>query len=1375
MSLPQSVQVQLKDLTDGNVTLSQRALHRRRRALAKVHSAFLVHSWTALLMQVVKVFALDRVSTSTLQAVAKESPPTFHDLGQSVTDSNVYSLGEHVLLRWLQYCYEKHKLPSWPDAKIVDFASIRPQVWSCAIKEYAPWQQVDMENFDCENADDLKNAENLLEQMHDLNINDMSLTAEELAAPLASTSLLFTLFLLEKLPDLVPCSTFTFKSLLHETSAKEIELSNESTVPLRYSITFVPLSKGMLPFSFDDGTTNSKKIDLKPQSSSAIQIRCCPRFFNPVPALVIVQPVVNSSSSSELLQQAAAGELRPVRTRTLVFELRCVIEGAQPLTQLDAKCQLYDRKDIVLKVPEGVLLGRQGVHSFELQLKNEDDRLGFPAPFRLKQKPTLRIEAGGPAEVLLELVPLKPEICTAELWLQNPSIGAFMVSLQGEPEMPEAVGTITAKVQHGEDLTVIVPVRPHNVTLDIHRALSVDDMPRKDRAAALEKLRQPLPQDDIECVCSSPFFECALQPYDPDAVSSENSTVNDFVAVPARLRSVVGVDDSPPTRQFCLKLRQHAPPGRFTGQVVLMSRVDIRVYEIDIVVVPRGSSSLLRMETPCRKVVEQHIPIWNGSDTEWKLLATLTQPSSSGVFSGPSELIVPPQSSAEYTLQFSPTWVGEEKAELVLSRGEEQYAFELHGIALEPMAQQSVEIQCRVRETSKAVLKVTVPDDMFEPGSREVTLNVETAGCSFIGGARQLQGFKSATGPNVAKYEIIVTPHASGTFNGALSFVAPHNGHFFWISLAFRAERAASEGTLMLEAEHRQAQVARIQLENPTSQSQQLKCTIDGRGLLGAAAVNLGPNESIEYELTFAPLKVGSWRGQIVFSNDELGDFWFDCECSCTPAKPLVIPTMDVPIGSRLFLINAVTLTNPSEKDTVVKVAPNRQKQIRVAAPSQSLKLPAFSTVSVPIEYAPTMYNIEVRNKIHLRSDSIGAWEVRCSLKGGRPSDAQFGRPLLAHEFLDLRSNFKRTMVESLEGEFYEVGDYVAFVSCPTKKVALMSALNERQSHLLHFVSPFAQSVHINVSLISKDLTIQKTRGPSGHVVAITANDKVGNPIFKLVSRRLDSVPLLPNGSLDLPLLFVPAQMAAYRAQVVVSLDPRSSEFVGAEDFSWTYDLEGISEMRHEEAIVVKCHCRDSLHKKIHLDLPGLFEATKEAEELDGPARHLQFSLETHSEAVQQAMELGWLTVVPENKSLLTSSEVVFDLRFEPLKSFIGDHELDLVVKAPTDARWTFPIKFHVAPAKVDSSLRIEAPIGETKSMRFVLCNHEDSEANFRAFITRNSPNCFAVHPTSGVLPPVTVNADGSIDASQGTEFVVSFEVNHAVVLMQLITLTMVN
>lgn len=86
--------------------------------------------------------------------------------------------------------------------------------------------------------------------------------------------------------------------------------------------------------------------------------------------------------------------------------------------------------------------------------------------------------------------------------------------------------------------------------------------------------------------------------------------------------------------------------------------LDIKIYEVELSVIPKPTSSKMSFKCPARQSLQQNLPIVNNSDKDFAMKATFTEGENGKAFSGPKDLLVKRKSQADYPLMFRPDWMG---------------------------------------------------------------------------------------------------------------------------------------------------------------------------------------------------------------------------------------------------------------------------------------------------------------------------------------------------------------------------------------------------------------------------------------------------------------------------------------------------------------------------------------------------------------------------------------------------------------------------------------------------------------------------------------------------------------------------------------------
>ena len=64
-------------------------------------------------------------------------------------------------------------------------------------------------------------------------------------------------------------------------------------------------------------------------------------------------------------------------------------------------------------------------------------------------------------------------------------------------------------------------------------------------------------------------------------------------------------------------------PGVYSGELMLVSALDVRIYELGGTATAPGLKAALEFISPARQPVRQDLPIVNNSDSDWSVQASL--------------------------------------------------------------------------------------------------------------------------------------------------------------------------------------------------------------------------------------------------------------------------------------------------------------------------------------------------------------------------------------------------------------------------------------------------------------------------------------------------------------------------------------------------------------------------------------------------------------------------------------------------------------------------------------------------------------------------------------------------------------------------------
>ena len=333
---------------------------------------------------------------------------------------------------------------------------------------------------------------------------------------------------------------------------------------------------------------------------------------------------------------------------------------------------------------------------------------------------------------------------------------------------------------------------------------------------------------------------------------------------------------------------------RYDSSIVVYSkfnRHDVRVFDLQAGVKMPNKQLVIEFNGPCMHKLEQEIPILNETTEDWNLTATVTGRG----FAGPKTLHVGKKSRAVYLLNFTGPSIGTFEGQLSLKGGEDHQEYSLIGNASKALASEHLVYKCKARHNTKFNIFLSRngkerPKKDPEPGARLVTYNVNTD-LQYIFGSDIVEVPVSG-----GDYEFSVMCPVSGVMSGSISFT-DKDGYTIWYTLDIEVTAPMAESTIAIESQVRKACYVEIGLENPLAEELLFDVKIVGEGVFGDSFYSL-PSKNVvgnvpSYELIFSPLIAERTSGRISFTNDKVGEIWYELDLSGLAADPLEIPAVE--------------------------------------------------------------------------------------------------------------------------------------------------------------------------------------------------------------------------------------------------------------------------------------------------------------------------------------------------------------------------------------------------------------------------------------------------------------------------------------------------
>ncbi|XP_052708553.1 cilia and flagella-associated protein 47-like isoform X1 [Crassostrea angulata] len=288
-----------------------------------VFEAVSKRSWTDVLLQLLKTLILAKVTPRSLKNTP--SPDKNIDLpsiNQDPLSSNIYSVGERIILSWLNHHYETYRERIWtgcskggvpPSRWIVnyDFDLLDGLVIGAVLGAHMPFliktHLQDMYTHPSTAEQCLHNALKIVNAMRYVGV-DYDIQAIDITDPNPIALLMLCVHLYQKIPQFLPKATVEFSGRLHTTVCRQVKLSNPSGKPLQYQV--LVAGHDARDFCVPKGD----QVTIPPKSTLHLNVEFTSRFLRPAEAILVLVGRRHGS---------AVGS-------TLTFNLRTQIDNITP-------------------------------------------------------------------------------------------------------------------------------------------------------------------------------------------------------------------------------------------------------------------------------------------------------------------------------------------------------------------------------------------------------------------------------------------------------------------------------------------------------------------------------------------------------------------------------------------------------------------------------------------------------------------------------------------------------------------------------------------------------------------------------------------------------------------------------------------------------------------------------------------------------------------------------------------------------------------------------------------------------------------------------------------------------------------------------------
>ena len=864
-------------------------------------------AWLSTFLQVVKLFVVNRVTPAAYKKMMQNNSTTKGISGdlveladsKSIGDSGSHSAAEGVLLRWLHFHYVRvNGHVRYGDRRFDNLAT--------CLRDLLP-------------------LATLLESHvpHAVGVKSFTYPAETLKDRQANAEKL-----LWALKDIECPISMTANELSEDVlNARDIVLL------VHYLYENIPhyAPKATVLFATLLGDNMTRHVDIVNPSKRPVVYHVrfdgSPDFISPLKMLQIqgggkaeipIEFISRFTASAECLLTLTCKRDGGVYASPMVLDLQSRCTGKKMLKKLSVSSVLYTPTTLTFEVTN--------IYSREAEFMVSISQSG-PYDSFYSSGNKLKLKANETVKYTIQYTPFELAEVQGHIGFYDARVGEFYYELIGAATAPQpCCDTQLIKIKADEVKRIDVAIPYRNSQVD-SACKGIDPKVRRC------PINYPA-QLAYDVKCSSKFFE-----------------------LPTKL--IVTKDTSNAPLPIVFKPKD---PGDYSATVVLTSKFDIRVIKIVATALTPNSHVYLQMETYARKKLVQDLPIVNGTDTDWRLQCILS--GETQYFTCVKDATIRAMSTTNIELVFNPHWVCQMKCDLVinnLSTGE-TYEYHVTGIAGEPLAEDTISLTCRARESM--TYKFPVRNYMLQ----RVTVKPET-------GLTHVFGPESVTlEPNeLGTYEMSFNPIHAKAETGSVTFRNLENGQFSWFVVNVTSTPPKAEGSLNLACEVRQGVAVDVTLVNPLNVPVTFSVQLRGEGLTGSSELTIRPRSSASYQLIYSPMKpISHLEGALIFVSEELGQIWYELIMSAEMPKPEVLPIMECELGQTSK--QTVRLENPIPTELILK--PRSSNKVNFKVVQANVKVGPLEATEFEIEFMPSSLRKEQSAMISLEHPAVGSWAM---------------------------------------------------------------------------------------------------------------------------------------------------------------------------------------------------------------------------------------------------------------------------------------------------------------------------------------------------------------------------------------------------------------
>ena len=1386
--------------------------------------------WRATLMQTIKIFVLNRVTPRKVQVLVPKDLGLAPQEKQKLLDpreplglagSNVFSVSESILLRWLTF--QRRKVYGSSASRVENFGHDLKDgsVFYAAIVAHWP---VAAETFETRMKlpHSFKEKSNLTTEVCHSNAcvvlealefvrqpyGDSDLAGAVIVNASAAELVLFTLFLYQALPCLVPKTSIKFPCRLGKVTTKDVSLKNSSDSSITYTARLVGNNHATKQFHVEHTT-----IKIAPKGESHVRVNCSPTAAKPEEKVdKSPKKIANGFETGDenledidedgiripdaptptaacflVLSSSKEGSASGTAGKTMVFSLEAFVDADAPVTSELFGAKLYEMRKTQIEVQnpfpadcefvvschnlrrdnpraingfellEGTLVGNKENAANARRSSQKDREIGVRRNATVVDQERKRDGTVVKTLSADKILPRLPKIKRSKY------PGAF------------GAERVAARVRGNATVTIDIAFLPFALGAHVAHLVLEDVDHGKFVVELLGKADLPNPAAVIKS-------ELEVRPQTFDVV----------------------VDHSNPPFEQARRtfLEQH--PNRMDRAEAMKARVASDAWPSSIEYAAISVSSYVEIDD---FVSVSRNPLWQpGQEFDPDSLAKLNhnqKPMQIGL-----------------NIRDAGTYPG------VIVLGSQH---DVRVLELEFTAGVKDERAC-LEFTAHARKMVTQDIPIVNAGGESMSVKANVQGPDahvFIGANKDILVQKGRRDV----FPLTFAPSKPGTFTAVLTLRVVKNGtsasgidadteQMHYTLKGFAAPPEA-EGVVVVECEARCVASKTIVVPNALGKHvnktalYSVECDLDFCG--GEPNLSVERNSEGLYTLDVAPIRSGVFKGMIHFTTPEGHALWYALEVRVarptasrvewkssqdasgmdvydareSPRMSAEQETLSLQTQTHNAVTCLITMRNPLKKPAVFRV--RCEGHGLIGAPT--LTLPAGKSGTYEVTYSPLFVGSS-SGSVSFTHPNLGEFWYPISLTAVEAPlvevpelKTSLGAPPVEH-----RLKFQNPTDDTIEVEVTSSNDLNFQVVTPaTKKLTikpfekgrvvvkfLPSRLETIQSAVITAHSATGgtwrwrltgsakepddnniQTTRIFVTLGQSGSHAVRFRNPFEHALAVTAKlewegsnnaeDSSSNGHFELLLNKLKTekgMVVGANTAVDVPFRFKPGSMNRSDAVLVVTSAPRQN----VPQLTWRFPIIGEAEAPfsgHTHVMHGKARRRYEMGMTVilkHMQEGTSGISSKIENQIGVPFQFEIAGPGNEREHLKKALQVTPLSTTIKN------SEVRFHVSLRPVREITC--VVDLIITLKSGGRWRFPIRIDAEAPEVDGVIRVEAHVGHPRVALFHLPNPDVVQTHFQAFFTSDSPSAFSVSPDNGTMEagtPVVYDHAGTSVASNAS------------------------